>query len=243
MKKPNDTFRDMSQDFIDEVTPNEGHQESFALGLKEALRAIAHDDRRDSVLSVAPTLLRHYSWFLRHDGGFGDEDPAVFEKVADLLDAFNTWRILCILPVQPETVSLNDELTNAWKALDFSRVMALTRQVPGSEREIIEKIVAGAARDVQSAEERDWVRDELNVQATAEIDRVSEAELVAPRLPLSGKASFIWRALRELTTQGVIFSHQNVQQWLTLNTLGVTVSPRHYRRIKRLFCERSGLAG
>jgi hypothetical protein len=46
MKKPrperrHDTFRDMPQNFIDEVMPHEGHQESFALGLKEALRVIA----------------------------------------------------------------------------------------------------------------------------------------------------------------------------------------------------------
>jgi hypothetical protein len=39
-ERRHDTFRDLPQDFIDEVMPNEGHQESFALGLKEALRVI-----------------------------------------------------------------------------------------------------------------------------------------------------------------------------------------------------------
>ena len=90
----------------------------------------------------------------------------------------------------------------------------------------------------------DWMRDELNVEATSDIEPVSEAELVAPRFELSDKASCVWAALQALTAQGFILSHQNVQQWLALNTLGgMTVSPRHYRRIKRLFCERSGLAG
>jgi hypothetical protein len=89
----------------------------------------------------------------------------------------------------------------------------------------------------------DWVRDELNVQATSEIEPVSEAELVAPRLELSDKASVIWEALQALTAHGVVLSHKNVQHWLAINTIGGTVSPRHYRRIKRLFCERSGLAG
>ncbi len=90
----------------------------------------------------------------------------------------------------------------------------------------------------------DWVRDELNVEATSEIEPVSDTELVAPRLELSDKASLIWEALQALTARGAILSHQNVQQWIAHNTLGgVTVSPRHYRRIKRLFCDQSGLAG
>jgi hypothetical protein len=89
----------------------------------------------------------------------------------------------------------------------------------------------------------DWVREELNVQATAEIDQVSEVQFFSPRLPSSDKATFIWVALRALTAQGVILSHHNVQQWIALNRNGVTVSPRHYRRIKRLFCKQGGLAG
>jgi hypothetical protein len=240
MKKTNDMLRDMPQDFIDEMMLNGGHQVSFAERLREALWVISHEGRRDSVLSVAPTLLRNYSWFLRHDGEFGPEDPAVFEKVADLLDAFNIWRILCLVLLPPGKGSLIEELTDAWKKLDFSRVVALTRQVPESELGMIKKIVAVEATDAQPAEER----NEPNVRATSAIEPVSGAELVAPPLPHSDKATFILVALRALTKQGVMLSHQNVQQWLALNTLGgMTVSPRHYRRIKRLFCEPNGFAG
>jgi hypothetical protein len=90
----------------------------------------------------------------------------------------------------------------------------------------------------------DWERDELNVQATSEIEPVSEAELVAPRLELSDRASCVWAALQALTVLGFTLSHQNVQQWLAFNTpSGMTVSSRHYRRVKRLFCEHIGLAG
>jgi hypothetical protein len=90
------------------------------------------DGRLHSVLSATPALLRHYSRLrlLQYDAEFDTEDPVVYEKVADLLDAFNTWRILCVVPVPPETERLNDEVTDAWKKLDFSRVVALTRQVP-----------------------------------------------------------------------------------------------------------------
>jgi hypothetical protein len=114
---------------------------------------------------------------------------------------------------------------------------------------LIEEMVAVAAADALPAEERpsmskDRMRGELDVQATSKIDQVSEAELVTPPLMLTGKAYFLWAALEALTAQGVILSYKNVQQWLALDTLGeTTVSPRHYRRIKRLFCEHSGFAG
>ena len=39
-ERQHDMPRDMPYNFIDEVMPDEGHQGSFALGLKEALRVI-----------------------------------------------------------------------------------------------------------------------------------------------------------------------------------------------------------
>jgi hypothetical protein len=159
------------------------------------------DDRRDLgyLLSAAPWQLRRYARQSPHYAEFDAEEPRLFEKVANLLDAFNAWRMLFVRPAPPETGRLHEELTDAWEKLDVSRVVVLARRT---------------------------------------------------RPVLSVKAYFIWIALEALTAQGAIFSHQNVQQWLALNTAGapgtypgITVSPRHYRRIKRLFCEHNGLAG
>jgi hypothetical protein len=52
-----DTFRDMPQDFIDEVMPNEGHQESFALGLKEALRVIVEHLPEGAIREIRSSLV------------------------------------------------------------------------------------------------------------------------------------------------------------------------------------------
>jgi hypothetical protein len=72
-------------------------------------------------------------------------------------------------------------------------------------------------------------------RATSEIEPVSEAEVDA-RFARCDKAFFVWKALQALTARGEAVCHEKVQRWLDYNTLGgITVSARHYRRVKRQF--------
>jgi hypothetical protein len=56
-------------------------------------------------------------------------------------------------------------------------------------------------------------------------------------LPFGPKAWAIGGALEALRDEGVMLSHRNVQFWLACFEPGLTVSERHYHRVKRLFRE------